>query len=593
MATRRPSRHTVTVPWCPLPQPVPSPWVLEDLSPLGLEDPEPTLPEADQVNGLLDVLVNIAEGESFLAYRRLRAVWDIVDLVLLEAGEELAASQESEMFDPYRQAAARVATALRISRAASEKLVAFADAGTNRVPALLSQLRDGRLTPMMFETCVRRVELVSVEHIDEVDYTLAETLGGVGALSQRRTEAIVDRVVYKIDPDADRHRRDRAELRKDARVKPIDDGLASLMVIASAEDAALAMGAVEALVDACCDHDPRSKRARRAAAAIARLRGLPFTCACERDDCTATLDDDGLSTAQAKIVLYAICDSSTLAGGDEPGYLDGHGVLSAEHVRDIAQRDETIVRPVDLADLIEPAAPVAPVDTSAEASDPPPGARQRPRPDNPDARLGEETRPEPEFRISRTALPSDPYRPTTTTAVIARFLFGTCTTPGCTRPAWRCDLDHVEEFDQICPDRGGPTCLCNLNPKCRHHHLQKTHGRTRIIDGSVGAEADWRVESWWCDDQFVDENGDYWTSTTTPEGYTVAQKALNQWLFPGLGRLRCPHIENGVRVSTTSSAPAPRRAQTRTEAKHAWRRAHRARNRRRSEAEAIANPPPF
>jgi hypothetical protein len=35
----------------------------------------------------------------------------------------------------------------------------------------------------------------------------------------------------------------------------------------------------------------------------------------------------------------------------------------------------------------------------------------------------------------------------------------TCTAPGCTRPAARCDLDHTTPYDQ-----GGRTCECNLAP---------------------------------------------------------------------------------------------------------------------------------
>ncbi|RHW27318.1 hypothetical protein D0Z08_09165 [Nocardioides immobilis] len=46
-----------------------------------------------------------------------------------------------------------------------------------------------------------------------------------------------------------------------------------------------------------------------------------------------------------------------------------------------------------------------------------------------------------------------------------------CTYPYCTRPAERCDLDHNVPHTQ-----GGPTCRCNLNPKCRGHHRYKTSG---------------------------------------------------------------------------------------------------------------------
>ncbi len=45
-----------------------------------------------------------------------------------------------------------------------------------------------------------------------------------------------------------------------------------------------------------------------------------------------------------------------------------------------------------------------------------------------------------------------------------------CVFPWCTRPAERCDLDHVVAHPR------GPTCPCNLAPLCRRHHRHKTHG---------------------------------------------------------------------------------------------------------------------
>jgi hypothetical protein len=66
------------------------------------------------------------------------------------------------------------------------------------------------------------------------------------------------------------------------------------------------------------------------------------------------------------------------------------------------------------------------------------------------------------------------YQPT---AEVRRFVQArdrTCAFPGCTRPACRCDLDHVEPFDHDCPQHGGQTTKENLVPLCRHHHRIKT-----------------------------------------------------------------------------------------------------------------------
>jgi hypothetical protein len=48
-------------------------------------------------------------------------------------------------------------------------------------------------------------------------------------------------------------------------------------------------------------------------------------------------------------------------------------------------------------------------------------------------------------------------------------LHPTCVFPWCTRPARRCDADHV-----IAHAAGGTTCDCNLAPLCRRHHRLKT-----------------------------------------------------------------------------------------------------------------------
>ena len=59
----------------------------------------------------------------------------------------------------------------------------------------------------------------------------------------------------------------------------------------------------------------------------------------------------------------------------------------------------------------------------------------------------------------------------------------TCVFPWCTRPADKCDLDHVIPYGE-----GGPTASDNLAPLCRRHHRLKTHhsgwGYTVLEPGS-------------------------------------------------------------------------------------------------------------
>ncbi|PWJ53174.1 protein of unknown function [Quadrisphaera granulorum] len=92
-----------------------------------------------------------------------------------------------------------------------------------------------------------------------------------------------------------------------------------------------------------------------------------------------------------------------------------------------------------------------------------------------------------------------------------------CSYPGCRRRAQSCDVDHVIAFRSGGPAvGGGTTCRCNLEPKCRRHHLRK-HGTdtTRraaglpafddLDQGWVRWSARW--QNWRCD-----RSGSVWRS---------------------------------------------------------------------------------
>jgi hypothetical protein len=60
---------------------------------------------------------------------------------------------------------------------------------------------------------------------------------------------------------------------------------------------------------------------------------------------------------------------------------------------------------------------------------------------------------------------------------------GTCRKPGCTRPAFQCDLDHAEEFQH-----GGMTAHDNLQHLCTKHHAEKHHTDVTVehqADGTI------------------------------------------------------------------------------------------------------------
>ena len=175
-----------------------------------------------------------------------------------------------------------------------------------------------------------------------------------------------------------------------------------------------------------------------------------------------------------------------------------------------------------------------------------------------------------------TCLPSNPYRPSTALDTYVRIRDGGCSVPGCHRPAWRIDLDHVHEYDHTDPDAGGRTHPDDMNAKCRFHHMLKTFGN-------------------WVDDQYRTPDATLHTEVVTPQGVVITGRPhTNTSLFGGLARYRW-YTPAPTTTSSTSGehtiSVAPTRAATRTQNKHARRRAERNRNRRDRERreEAKAN----
>lgn len=60
------------------------------------------------------------------------------------------------------------------------------------------------------------------------------------------------------------------------------------------------------------------------------------------------------------------------------------------------------------------------------------------------------------------------YRPSRALTHLIQIRQGTCTAPGCRRPATSCDFEHTIPYHH-----GGRSCECNAGPCCRRHHRAK------------------------------------------------------------------------------------------------------------------------
>jgi len=93
------------------------------------------------------------------------------------------------------------------------------------------------------------------------------------------------------------------------------------------------------------------------------------------------------------------------------------------------------------------------------------------------------------------------YLPSRALRHLVRARTATCTAPGCLAQAIHCDTDHTT------PHPAGPTCQCNLAPKCRRHHRCKQAPGWRVEQPQPGVIR-WTLPSGR-------------THTTTPTEYDV------------------------------------------------------------------------
>ncbi|MEE3852021.1 DUF222 domain-containing protein [Gordonia sp. LSe1-13] len=504
-----------------------SPW--PDLAPLFTGNVHSDgVPQAD-TNQLLGSMASTQRGIAYLA-------WHDYQLAA-ELHRRLVGDQERPedllVVDGFADCAARIALALSISQRSAEQLIHEAVALRDRLPEVSERLRNGQISQARVSTIIARTDLLSgQECMAAVDAEIAAELDlHRGAWSAERLRNMTDRIVFRHDPDAVREARRRAMADRRMSTTPKPDGMAEIAGTMSAENVRIAASAVKALAAAVCAQDERTKQQRASDAMFALLSGTRFECLCGQEDCTAQIPEPGtVPPADAKIVIHVVCDESTLTGDAEhAGFVDGHGVISDEHVRDLAARKDAVIKPL------------VPKGT----------------PQNPD---GTFTLP--------AHLPSDPYRPSAALDTYIRVRDGYSVVPGNTTPAFEGDVEHVAEYNHADPAAGGQTVPENLNIKDRFFHILKTFGR-------------------WVDDMYRDGRGRLRTEFTTPEGLVIEGDPDNlETMFPGLLRIRFTSPEPpGDAEPAPSPEPTvpPARRVSRLAAKHARRQQERERNRRRRE----------
>lgn len=236
------------------------------------------------------------------------------------------------------------------------------------------------------------------------------------------TESRADRLITRIDAQAEARRRERARARIDVYARAEGDGLASVTAVLSSIDAAKVMATITGQVGAHGDlyRDAETVGQARAAALLDLLGATSGVAA----EINVLVDAE---TLLASSPHAAALPAWVQVGSGAPSAVDREQVLNL------------------LAD------PSMPSVLRRLVVDPTTGAM-----------------------VDRGAAT---YRPTAELLDWLTARDRTCRFPGCTALPARCDVDHATDFDD-----GGGTTLTNTGLLCRRHHNRKTHGGWSIED---------------------------------------------------------------------------------------------------------------
>jgi hypothetical protein len=430
------------------------------------------------------------QQESALMAHRLAAIAALLAQRILEA-EEADPDPGYAMITGFARTTAEVSAAMNMSPMGANHMVAQAETLDTRLPKVAALLAEGKTDWRTVQVIISRTELVDDDLIAQLDQSLADRIVRWQCWSRRRIINAVDGAVRTIDPDAAKERRVRADDDRHISVTPLPDGMAQVRGSLNATAGAAFDKRLSEMATSVCAKDSRTIAQRRADAVSALCAGRNLACECGHADCPTRAAEADAPAGGVRTVINVIATEATVTGeSDQPGYLEGYGVIDAEQVREIAQT--ATVLPVE-----------CPAVTDQEA-----------------------LRYQPSAALERW--------------IRCRDL--TCRFPGCDRPASHCDIDHTTPFNHANPAAGGLTVPWDLACYCREHHRLKTfHGGPggwrdeQLPDGTI---------------VWISPTGREYRST--PAGYDLFPQ-LRQACAAPKAKKRNPTKEKALRIARSRS----------------------------------------
>ena len=420
---------------------------------------------------LICALTAATKSEAMAAAERLALIGEVTARQC-EDEDEVSARR---VIDGWAFAKAQVSAACNLGERAASTQMRIGVALRERLPQTAAVFATGVLSAKVIGEITWRTHLVADgEALALIDAGVAGEATTYGVLSEAALIRAVDFWVEKYDPIA--------VIRSKAAAKDLyvefddrDDpnGVSSFWGRLRATDKEAVKQRLHGLADTVCANDPRPL-GERLSAAMGTLGVVGpslerLACQCGDPDCAGS----GKDPRSGAVVIYALTDQVPGTGA-RPAPEPGPGPQPAPEPAPAPGDSELPVEPAadpESDGLAEPAAQ-APAEPAPAATAP--GAGAGITLDGtiiPAAMLadliatGATVKPLAEV----TDLPTErQYRPSTALSAFVRMSSQTCSFPGCTKPAHRCDLDHVT------PWPAGATHPGNLRPLCREHHLVKT-----------------------------------------------------------------------------------------------------------------------
>lgn len=636
----------------------PNTWPSADPAMLGLADPDDAVDYGDLLAGVL----HDWRGEGFLAFHRYRILAAI-------HRERIAPLEARALDDPtvrpraaraFARCAGEVAKSLGISQRRGEGMLQHATDLFTRLPQVATRLRDGVITDEVVQILLKRTDLITELDADEegsgsalaaVDAEIAAELDRrAGAWSTHLARDVADRIVFRRQPTAVAARRAAAKADRRVWTSNKGDDMGLLIASMTGDRVRISMAAIRGLANAVCPDDPRTTGQRNSDAVFALLNQLPFACECGNPtSCTTTVRHvgDAVGTAllpvKTRTVLHVVADKATTSGvASNPGFMDGHGVVSGAHIRDLLDDPTTVVSPlgpydrlgtddglVDLLNHLNTFDEDSPIDDGSDVSDgggdgdghtdhgrddstsrgggnsrssntggvkgggnADNGAKstlrgvERDTPHKP-----EDPRPTPGRPLRERPTPPPTRFPQPTSTLIVE----PATQPADPyRPSAALDLFvRIRDGYTLIPGNAHSAFHCDLDHwREFNHHDPAAGGPTDPTN--LGAKDRFghnqKTVGDWIDDLIVDADGYATPIFITPDRVVIEGRPGGGIdLFPGLRRYRfAPPDTSGLRRRTPPKPPSSHRP--RTADKHARRQAERERNRAAERSGTLINP---